>query len=71
MITQPIGLRLHEWADRVVQDVNTIATIGKLTDDDWQSWAAQFLLNNVGRNLPDPYGFADWQEWAQRLCGVI
>ena len=33
-------------------------------------WA---FLNNttIGRNLPIPYVFTDWREWAERLVGAL
>jgi hypothetical protein len=31
------------------------------------------LLNNttLGRNLPNPYNFTEWKDWAERLCGAL
>jgi hypothetical protein len=64
-------MSLEEWTDRVVLDLSEQSTIGRLIGDDWQTWGVQLQANTVGQNIPDPYAFQDWQEWAQRLCGVL
>jgi hypothetical protein len=68
-------MTLEDWTSIVVLDVNEQALLGglmeQLRDNDWQAWGVQLFANTVGRSIPDPYGFQDWQEWAQRLCGVI
>lgn len=71
-VTRPTGMSMSDWADQVTLDLDRYGYVSKLQGDDWQGWAVQFL-NNValGRNLPDPYGFEDWLEWAERFCGVM
>lgn len=73
MITRPQGMRLTDWADRVVQDLEAYGVFGKLmSEHEWQDWGVQFLNNAVlGRNLPNPYNFGDWKDWAERLCGSL
>lgn len=72
MIVRPVGISLQDWADSVALDLGIYGVVGKITDDDWQSWAIQ-LCNNVGigKNIPNPYQFEQWDEWAQRLCEVF
>lgn len=73
MITQPTGLPLREWADRVILDLERFGTFSKLEGPDWQNWAAQFL-NCIGLgpyNLPSPYYYDDWRDWAERFVGRL
>lgn len=73
MITRPQGMRLIDWADCVVQDLEAYGTVGKLlSENEWQNWGVQFLNNTtLGRNLPNPYNFNTWREWAERMCEVL
>lgn len=71
MITRPTGLTLNDWADAIVLDLDRYGAFGRLSDEDWQGWGVQFLNNSlIGKNLPNPYGFLDWREWAERLCST-
>lgn len=72
-ITRPTGLSLRDWADCVVQDLDRYGPFGRLGEEaDWQNWAVQFLNNtSLGRNLPMPYDFTDWREWADRVSGLL
>ncbi len=72
MITRPTGLGLADWTTQVSLDLDSFGVVGRMVNDDWQAWGSQ-LLNNVaiGGSLPSPYGFNSWQEWAERLCGVL
>jgi hypothetical protein len=72
MIAQPRGLDLKSWADSVCLDLGALGIVGKVEGDNWQAWGAQ-LCNNIDTvaNLPNPYGFEKWDEWAERLCSVL
>ncbi len=72
-VTLPTGLQLQDWADQVCLDLDAFGPLGRLQDvNNWQGWAAQFLnINTLGQNLPNPYAFKDWQDWAQRFCGLL
>jgi hypothetical protein len=72
-ITLPIGMQLQDWADQVCLDLDSHASLSALQDPKhWQDWAVQFLnINTIGRNIPNPYAFKDWKDWAQRLCGSL
>ena len=72
MITLPTNLSMSDWTDQVCLDLDKYGVVGKLLDEDWQSWAIQ-LSNNVsiGNTVPNPYQFDDWQIWGQRLCEVL
>lgn len=73
-ITQPQGLALQDWADQVTVDLRGEGYIGQLSPDQpWQEWAAAQVvgLPSLRGLVPDPYQFATWLEWAERLCGAI
>ena len=73
MITRPYGMNLIDWADCVVLDLEAYGVFGKLmSESGWQDWGVQFLNNaTLGRNLPNPYNFTTWREWAERMCGSL
>lgn len=70
----PRGMTLREWADRVVLVVPSSWAFGNLASEaDWQTWAVG-LVRAGGfsqRNLPDPYAFADWRKWAERVYPML
>lgn len=70
----PVGLTLPEWADAVITALNISWPIGRLdAGDEWQDWAAGFVRAQelAQRVLPDPYGFPDWREWAERAAPML
>lgn len=73
VLTLPSYMSLRDWADQICLDLDMTGPISKLTDEKaWQDWAVQFLNNiTLGRNLPNPYSFADWREWAERFCQTL
>lgn len=73
MITRPTYMQLLDWAGQVITDLDPYGSFGRLDDETkWQDWGVQFLNNTaIGRNLPNPYGFTDWKEWAERLVGAL
>lgn len=73
MITRPTNMKLLDWADQVCLDLDYIGSVGKLMREDrWQDWGMQFLNNlTLGRNIPSPYSFKNWQDWADRFCQVL
>ena len=40
---------------------------------DWKSWGAGLKAIDVFANeaIPEPYGFEDWQDWAQAFVGAV
>lgn len=72
-LTLPTWLSVIDWADQVVLDLKDYGTFSPLKDPDlWQDWGSE-LLNNVAlpANLPDPYQYDDWRDWAETLCYAI
>jgi hypothetical protein len=73
IITMPTNMELLDWAAQINLDLDAFGAFGRLDNPDrWQDWGMQFLNNTtIGRNLPIPYGFTDWKEWAERLVGAL
>jgi hypothetical protein len=69
-ITLPTGLGLRDWADQISLDLDSYGAFGRLDiEENWQSWAMQFLNNtSLKENFPVPYQFDDWRDWAERFC---
>ena len=72
-ITLPTGMGLKDWTDQISLDLDPYGAFGKLIDEsDWQNWAVKFMNNlTLKENLPVPYFFDDWREWAERFCQVL
>lgn len=72
-VTRPVGMTLPDWSSQVIIDLDPYGSFGRLSaPEEWQNWAVQFLNNTtIGRNLPNPYQFTDWRDWAERFCGSL
>jgi hypothetical protein len=72
-VTLPTGMRLKDWADQIALDLDPYGAFGRLDNEDrWQDWAMQFLNTmSLKENLPVPYYFNDWREWAERFCQTV
>lgn len=72
-VTRPSYISLRDWADQIVLDLDAYGTFGRLDDDTrWQDWAVQLTNNpNLNENIPFPYDFQDWRDWAERFCEVV
>jgi hypothetical protein len=73
IVTLPTNLQLTDWANQIILDLDPYGAFGRLADEsEWQNWAVQFLNNTtIGRNPPNPYGYEDWREWAERFCQCL
>lgn len=77
MIIDPRGFdSVVTWSDfmrPLIEKQNGV--ILRLDDpDEWQEWAVYSLLGDAstyGQNVPDPYDYTDWREWAMRLFATI
>ena len=73
MITQPAIMGLRDWADQVVMDLSTYGVLSRLDDETkWQEWGQQFcVISGLSqKNVPDPFAYTDWREWAQLFVGI-
>lgn len=70
----PRHMTLRDWADSVLLSVTDVWSFGRLDNEsDWQSWAKSFVTapGYSQRNVPDPYKFTDWREWAMRAYPML
>lgn len=69
----PSTMTLQDWADQVVFCLDNYGLFPKLNDANWHDWAACFLLTSSlgNKDVPDPYGFKEWKEWAQRFVQAL
>jgi hypothetical protein len=70
----PRDLTLKEWADYVILSDGDAWSFGSLTDESrWQDWAVGSVRATPfsQRNLPDPYQFTDWRDWAMRAYPML
>ena len=74
MSVDPHGLTLKDWADSVILTVPNSWLLGRLDSDDrWQEWATGLVRAGSfsQRNLPNPYNFTDWKDWAMRVYPML
>jgi hypothetical protein len=67
-------MRLQDWADVTVYDLETYGPIARLEkESEWQNWAAGIIgINGISQqNPPSPYAYDDWREWAIRFYQVL
>ena len=47
--------------------------LGHVTEENWRQWADG--INGIGyfvqSGVPDPRGFATWQDWAKQMTGIM
>ena len=70
----PRGMTLRDFSDSVILSLDSVWSLERLNDDAlWREWAIQFqrIPDLTQRNIPDPYGFSDWREWAERAYPML
>ena len=72
-VIDPFGMKLHDWADVTVMNLEPHTHIARLDDDDWQRWGAWLATApNLSQNhLPSPYQYDDWRMWAKALNNTL
>lgn len=72
-VTLPVGMELMDWADQIALDLDPYGAFGRLQDETkWQDWGMQFVNNaSLKENIPIPYNFDDWKDWADRFCQTV
>ncbi len=67
-----------EWADFMTGHLGFFSDLIQGSDfnyerledpDKWQDWAAGVFggVDPLGQDVPDPFAYDDWREWAERL----
>jgi len=64
-LTQPTGMELVDWADQVSLELGAPRLQNEL---DWQGWGAGIALAVPNIDVPSPYQFDNWTNWAERVC---
>lgn len=69
----PDTLKFHEWAYIAVEQLADFGLPSPpVAEADWAHWASSFNNGGMpGTPVPDPYGFATWQDWAYAVVGTI
>lgn len=66
----PYGMPVRDWCDAMTINLEQFGNLPRLeTEAAWREWGAE-LLNLGGLSgsiVPDPYTFARWEDWAERL----
>lgn len=70
----PQGLALKDWTDSLILTFGSTWSSERLDDEaSWQDWATGFIRAPLfaQRDVPDPYQFDDWREWAMRVYPML
>lgn len=62
------------WASLVVELLSEYNLSDPIAEDGWQSWAVQLLGlsdDTASDEVPDPYGFSNWRDWAARWIQIL
>lgn len=61
------------WASLMVEAYGAQQLAIPTSEDQWQSWAAGLKAIDIFENeaIPGPYGFTNWQDWAQELVNAV
>lgn len=74
IVVDPRRLTAQEWCDYTADNLSAIMPPMKVADDDdWQRFGAYVISNFKGQavQVPDPYGFSSFEEWAVRFNQAI
>ena len=73
MVTyDPRGMEWSDWCP-LMAELFAGQQLGTVDEIDWKTWADGLVsigyFNNSG--VPDTRNFENWQDWAQRLVGIM
>ncbi len=74
MNIDPRGMTVIQWADRMSLILDSMVIPERLDDpEQWREWATNIIdtPNFEGQNVPIPYQFDNWMEWAMRFNQVV
>jgi len=70
MIIDPTSMTVIEWTDAMAFLLDSPPQ-KLMREDEWQEWAEDLDVGGEdGLNLPNPWQFTDWREWAMRFNSV-
>lgn len=73
-VIDPRYMSVIQWTDRMALLTDPICIAERLDDpDQWQDWATNLMdsCTNEGQNIPDPFDFDNWLDWAERFNQVV
>jgi hypothetical protein len=69
-VINPEGMEAIEWFDRTTQIFDDLFPPFVLSrTEEWRDWAAS--ARRAQSQVPDPYQFASWSDWADRFNQVM
>ncbi len=66
----PRGMKASQWAAASTINLDRFGSVPAMHNDgDWRSWGASVSTLGAlsGINVPNPYDFSAFEEWAQRF----
>lgn len=72
-LPQPRGLTFLRWARLVTEQLQPYNVPAPIDEAGWKSWAAQLanVPDLVAAEFPNPYGFTNWERWAERWLQTV
>lgn len=74
MNIDPRGMTLTDWTDNMSFILDKMVLVERLdNEEEWREWATNIIDTPTfeGQNVPNPYQFDDWREWAMRFNQVV
>lgn len=72
LLPLPEGISYLDWAGAIINYEVDPNIAFPTTEENWQDWASSVLSAPTFYlyDVPNPYEFSDWREWARRLLEV-
>ena len=72
IVYDPRGMTWDQYC-RLMAELFAPQQLGYVPEEDWRQWVDG--LNGIGyfveSGVPDHRGFQSWQEWAERMAGLM
>jgi hypothetical protein len=72
IVYDPRGMTWDQYC-RLMAELFAPQQLGYVPEEDWRQWVDG--LNGIGyfveSGVPDHRGFKSWQEWAERMAGLM
>ena len=72
IIPMPSDNTWDVWCQRMAELFAT-QQLGTVPEENWRDWACgmQGIGYFVQNGVPDPRGFDTWQDWGERIVGIM
>ena len=72
IVYDPRGQTWDNWC-ALMAELFAAQQLGTVPEAHWQDWAngMQGVGYFVNSGIPDARGFTSWQDWAQRIVGIL